>query len=553
MKQALYSRRPVINNRYHVLDSLGSGGMARVYLAHDEVLDRDIALKVLRHSFASDEEFIERFRREARIAAALSHPNIASVYDLGQTQDGSHYMAMEYVLGVTLRDLIRSKGPLTPRKAIEIATQAAKALKTAHAYGVVHRDIKPQNILLTEEQEVKVVDFGIARAAALSDITQEGHVLGTEHYMSPEQARGAPVGPQSDLYSLGVVLYEMLTGKLPHKAYGSLLGSATVGKRLSRYPHPPKEIAPLIPEKLSDITVRLLSEDPKHRHPDASSLIADLEKVKRKPLESVAMGALSLAFQKGRALGSATTMVLNSAAQQAQTAYKSNKTRQTKRYVPLAPIPLPHRPGRNKSARGQRQGILPRFLLVMLILAAVLVWQNLVDLSSAEARLSGEVERKLGEGVGKIEHNIDKGLENGLDTVESKVVDGINSILMPSLEDQQGYQTPYNFPNDPGGDSPQRSENPLDKGPGGSPLPAQSAPAPQSPSPPHNPLPGSPSYPSNRPGDSLLPGSYTPYPSNPCNNCNGTIPRQDSYEQSRQGVEKQIDENLQNLERMFGP
>ena len=149
MKQALYNRYPIINNRYHVIESLGSGGMASVYLAHDEVLDRNVALKILSHRFANDEEFVERFRREARIVSALSHPNIASVYDLGETENGSYYIAMEYVPGGTLRDLISQKSSLIPTKAVEIAIQVARALKIAHTYGTIHRDIKPRNILLT--------------------------------------------------------------------------------------------------------------------------------------------------------------------------------------------------------------------------------------------------------------------------------------------------------------------------------------------------------------------------------------------------------------------
>src|SRR3954468_14924198 len=158
----------IINDRYHVIEPLGSGGMASVYRARDKLLDRDVALKVLRHHFADDEEFVERFKREARIAAALSHPNIASVHDLGKTENGSYYMAMEYVPGGTLRDRIR-KGPLSPIEAAAIAIQVAQALKTAHALGTIHRDIKPQNIILTEAGVVKVADFGIARAATLSE------------------------------------------------------------------------------------------------------------------------------------------------------------------------------------------------------------------------------------------------------------------------------------------------------------------------------------------------------------------------------------------------
>lgn len=185
--------------------------MARVYLAHDEVLDRDLAIKVLREQYADDEEFVERFRREAKSAASLSHPNIVSVYDQGRSEDGAYYMAMEYVPRGTLKDPIKRDGALAPVAAVGVAIQIAEALSAAHSKGVIHRDIKPQNVLVTSTGDVKVADFGIAKAAAFSTATATGVVLGTAGYMSPEQAKGEPVGPWSDLYSLGVVLYEMLS------------------------------------------------------------------------------------------------------------------------------------------------------------------------------------------------------------------------------------------------------------------------------------------------------------------------------------------------------
>jgi serine/threonine protein kinase len=208
----------LVNNRYSVLGTLGSGGMARVFLAHDEVLDRDVALKVLREQFAEDEEFVERFKREAQSAAALSHPNIVQVYDRGKAGNEASYIAMEYVRGGTLKERISWSGPLDPGVAAAIALQIAEALVAAHERGVIHRDIKPQNVLLTPTGDAKVADFGIARAASATTISQRSVVLGTASYMSPEQAMGEPVGPASDLYSLGVVLYEMLTGELPYTA-----------------------------------------------------------------------------------------------------------------------------------------------------------------------------------------------------------------------------------------------------------------------------------------------------------------------------------------------
>jgi serine/threonine protein kinase len=570
MRQILHGYDPVINNRYRVIEPLGSGGMAIVYRARDKLLDRDVALKVLRHHFADDEEFVERFKREAKIAAALSHPNIASVHDLGKTQNGNYYMAMEYVPGGTLRDRIR-KGPLSPIEAAAIAIQVAQALKTAHALGTIHRDIKPQNIILTKAGVVKVADFGIARAAALSEITREGLVLGTEHYMSPEQAKGAPVGPRSDLYSLGVVLYEMLTGKLPHEADGPLLGSTTLPKRLSSHPRPPKEINPFVPERLSTTTVRLLSKDPERRYRDASSLIADLEKARGEPLGRATTRVLTLAFQKGRSLGSVTTRVLNLAARQARTAYKS-RTRKTKPYIPLAPIPR-GRIGRCKPAKKQRQKILPRFVLIMLTLAAVLVLLHLDP--GAGARLWAEVERKIEDSLGEIQHTLNKEIENGLAAMQNKLVDGINGFIMPTPEAQQDSQNHSNSSNDPGESTPQGSfdlpsKKGSDKNPGGSLFPAQNDLFSQTPSGSYNPPHGGPSYPSNGSVGSSSPGIYTPSPYSPSDNSNGSffpdtyIPdpnspcncngmlRHDSYQQSRKEVEKQIEDNLANIQRMFG-
>src|SRR5215212_2132161 len=207
----------LLDNRYARGEPLGRGGMAEVYLAHDEVLDRDVALKVLREKYAKNEEFVERFRREARSAASLNHPNIVPVYDRGRCEDGMYYIAMEYVPGGTLKDRILGDGPLNLNAAIELGSQIARALGYAHEHGVIHRDVKPHNVLLTDTGYAKVTDFGIAKAATATTTTSSsGLVLGTAGYISPEQATGKPVDPRSDLYSLGVVLYEMLTGTLPN-------------------------------------------------------------------------------------------------------------------------------------------------------------------------------------------------------------------------------------------------------------------------------------------------------------------------------------------------
>ena len=251
--------------------------MARVYLAHDEILDRDVALKILREQYADDEEFIERFRQEARSAASLSHPNIISVYDQGRSEDGAYYMAMEYVPRGTLKDRIQQEGALAPDVAVGVALQIADALSAAHEKGVIHRDIKPQNVLITDTGDVKVTDFGIARAASAATMTRTGNVLGTAGYMSPEQTRGEPVGPRSDLYSLGVVLYEMLTGNLPYEADNAI---ALAMKHVSEPPPSPREANLEVSEALDALTMKLLAKNPEDRYASATALANDLEKVR---------------------------------------------------------------------------------------------------------------------------------------------------------------------------------------------------------------------------------------------------------------------------------
>ena len=203
----------IIDGRYRVISRLGSGGMADVYLAQDQLLGRDVAVKVLHHHFAEDQEFVERFRREASSAAALSHPNIVGIFDRGEW-NGTYYIAMEYVAGRTLKAIVREQGALDPAAAIEIVVQILRAARFAHRRGVIHRDLKPHNVILDEEGRARVTDFGIARAGA-SDMTLTGSIMGTAQYLSPEQAQGHVVSASSDLYSIGVILYELLTGVVP--------------------------------------------------------------------------------------------------------------------------------------------------------------------------------------------------------------------------------------------------------------------------------------------------------------------------------------------------
>lgn len=253
--------------------------MARVYRAHDKVLGRDVALKVLRQQYAEDEGFVQSFRREARSAAALSHPNIVPIYDLGRSEDGAYYITMEYVSGGTLKERIVGRGPLGTRAAASVALQIAGALGAAHEHGTIHRDVKPQNVLVTETGDVKVADFGIARAVSATIIagaSRTASILGTANYISPEQAMGEEVGPRSDLYSLGIVLYEMLTGEVP---YGADTPVATAMKHVSELPRAPREVDPEIPEVISALVAKLLAKKPEDRYRDAAELVEDLRRI----------------------------------------------------------------------------------------------------------------------------------------------------------------------------------------------------------------------------------------------------------------------------------
>src|SRR5881394_2384922 len=233
----------VYNGRYELVRHIARGGMAEVYLAHDNLLDRPVALKVLFPELSVDRSFVERFRREAQAAANLNHPNIVAIYDWGQ-EDGTYFIVMEYVEGRVLRDLIRSEAPLDPNQAAEITAEIASALAFAHRNGVVHRDVKPGNVLLTQSGTVKVTDFGIARAGTSDGLTQTGSVMGTATYFSPEQAQGLPVDGRSDVYALGVVLYEMVTGVAPFTAESPV---SVAYKHVREAPTPPSRIVHDIP------------------------------------------------------------------------------------------------------------------------------------------------------------------------------------------------------------------------------------------------------------------------------------------------------------------
>jgi len=267
----------LFDGRYQIVRKLGSGGMANVYLAEDQELGRRVAIKILDDRHARDAQFVERFRREAQNAAGLSHPNIVSIYDRGDSE-GTYYIAMEYVEGRTLKELIVARGPSPLGIAIDYTRQILSALRFAHRNGIVHRDIKPHNVIVDGEGRVKVMDFGIARAGAASQMTEAGSIIGTAQYLSPEQARGAPVDQTSDLYSTGIVLYELLTGTVP------FTGETPVEiamKHLSQVPAPPSTHRAEVPRDLDYVTLRALAKDSTDRYHSAEEMDSDLERIAR--------------------------------------------------------------------------------------------------------------------------------------------------------------------------------------------------------------------------------------------------------------------------------
>ncbi len=265
----------IIDGRYSVLARLGSGGMADVYLAHDTLLGRQVALKLLHHRFSEDQEFVERFRREASSAAGLSHPNVVAVFDRGEW-DGTYYIAMEYLPGRSLKAVVREHGPLSPGDATDIVVQILLATRFAHKRGIIHRDIKPHNVILDEEGRAKVTDFGIARAGA-SDMTLTGSIMGTAQYLSPEQAQGHAVSESSDLYAVGVVLYELLTGSVPFEGESPVTVAL---KQVSVEPTPPSVINPGVSPALEAVVMRSLAKDPAARFASADEFIAALQQAR---------------------------------------------------------------------------------------------------------------------------------------------------------------------------------------------------------------------------------------------------------------------------------
>ena len=269
----------LIGNRYEILEKIGTGGMAIVYKARDHVLNRNVAVKVLKEEFTTDAEFVKRFNIEAQSAASLTHSNIVSIYDVG-SEGEIHYIVMELVQGKTLKEIITDGGILPWKWTVNIAIQIASALEVAHRNNIVHRDIKPHNIIITEDGTAKVTDFGIAKAVSNSTITSFGATIGSVHYFSPEHARGGYTDAKSDIYSLGVVMYEMLTGKVPFDADTPV---SVALKHMQEKPVEPKKINNTIPDSVNKIIIKAMQKEPNLRYNSATEMLTDLREAIKNP------------------------------------------------------------------------------------------------------------------------------------------------------------------------------------------------------------------------------------------------------------------------------
>ena len=263
-----------INDRYQIIKSIGEGGMANVYLAYDTILDRNVAIKVLRGDLAHDDKFVRRFQREALAASSLSHPNIVEVYDVGE-DNGQYYIVMEYIEGKQLKQLLKKRGKLTLTEVVDIMMQVTDGMSVAHDAYIIHRDIKPQNIMIEDNGMVKITDFGIAMAMNSTQMTQTNSVMGSVHYLPPEQANGKTATLQSDIYSMGILMYELLTGTLPYKGDNAV---EIALKHLKETFPSIRDILPELPQSVENIIIKATAKNPKNRYKDAREMNRDLKK-----------------------------------------------------------------------------------------------------------------------------------------------------------------------------------------------------------------------------------------------------------------------------------
>jgi serine/threonine protein kinase len=290
----------LLAGRYRLIEKVGEGGAAEVFRARDVRLDRIVAIKLLRSQYTHDEASRKRFVVEAKAAAALSHPNIVDIYDFGEADDGAMFLAMQFVEGKNLKDILQKRGRLSPAEAITIAIQACHALTAAHAKGLIHRDVKPQNIMIDERGNAHLTDFGVVKALSGPSLTQSGMTFGTAAYLSPEQATGEQVGPASDIYALGCVMYECLTSRPPFTGDNPAI---VAYKQVWEQPHPLHEMAPEVLPSLESVVMRCLSKDPRRRYPNTEALATELESLSvsfNQPTQAMSLGAMASGANGGR-------------------------------------------------------------------------------------------------------------------------------------------------------------------------------------------------------------------------------------------------------------
>jgi serine/threonine-protein kinase len=391
-----------LSGRYETGDRLGTGGMSSVYKATDRILERTVAVKILAEHLHDDERFVERFKREALAVAKLIHPNIVQVYDTG-VDDGRHYIVMEYVEGRSGAQILQRQGPVEPEVAAEIGIQACAGLDYAHRRGIIHRDVKPGNLMIVGgpvgggEMIVKLTDFGIARAIEQTRITQVGSVVGTAAYLAPEQVRGEEATPATDVYALGVVLYQFLTGRLPYE--GSSLAELAV-RQQNEKALPPSTYDSDIPEPLGAAVLRALEGDPNRRYASAEELASGL----RLGLEG---GDVTLPLEEGtsatRVLGGETAATRHMGRETGQTEYRPARPAPRPAPRPVAPAPAPAAPPR--AAERHRRGAFSRFVRFVLALVALVLVAAAVATAvivSTDKAAGVKVSRVAGDTVDKV-------------------------------------------------------------------------------------------------------------------------------------------------------
>lgn len=416
-----------INDRYKILYLIGGGGMSNVYLAHDMILNRDVAVKILRYDAANEEEFHRRFQREALSATSLTHPNIVSIYDVGEDQE-MHYIVMEYIKGKTLKQYINEFSPLSPARSVQIMKQLTSAIAHAHENQIIHRDIKPQNILVDGEGNVKVTDFGIATSLTATSYTKTNSVIGTVHYLSPEQARGGTATSQSDIYALGIVLYELLTGELPFS------GESAVSIALKHLQAETPSIRALdasIPQSLENVVLRATAKNPLHRYPTVDAMEEDLQTVlspnrinEQKfapPVDDDETKAIPIIKEPLPIGEMANTKVLN------QETGKIEKVELTKKKKE------PKGEKKKKKSRGKIWGIILASILIVL-LAAILLFNllspkqvEIPDVANLELEEAVEMLESAGFTIGETKEKHSEDVEKGL-VIETNPKAGVTRI-----------------------------------------------------------------------------------------------------------------------------